>query len=370
MRRLTFGWRSRLVLLGVGASLTLMLGATAFAAVIQSGNLRVTVLAQVEPPKLPRSTPAPIAVFVSGHIATADGAVPPQLQSMTVKVNRHGLLQSKGLPFCTLPQIQPGSTQRALDDCSEALVGSGRFWATVVFPDQRPYPTRGRLLVFNGRQTTCSDSRSSEPLALPTEAAPVLATKSRFAGTEVSSDTRTRPAAPGSEAEEAAAYAEGASLHPARSRNFVFRGLGGGPTSLTKYRTPNHSVPASVQGSRRDAKCHSRPVLFAHIFTTQPFNSSFVVTFALKRISQGPYGTELSASLPQALGDWGFVDRIKLTLKRKYRYLGKELSYFNAACPAPPGTDTASFPLASAEFSFAAGEQIRVTVPKACRVVE
>ena len=31
----------------------------------------------------------------------------------------------------------------------------------------------------------------------------------------------------------------------------------------------------------------------------------------------GPYGTELSASLPQALGNWGFVDRIKLTLRRK-----------------------------------------------------
>jgi len=251
----------------LAALLVLGTAAIAAAAVIQSGNLRVTVLAQVEPPKLPRKTPAPIAVFISGHIGTANGEVPPQLQTMTVKVNRHGLLQSKGLPFCTLPEIQPGSTQRALDDCGDAVVGSGRFWASVVFPDQRPYPTRGRLLIFNGR----------------------------------------------------------------------------------------------VAG---------KPALFAHIFTTQPFASSFVVTFGLKHISQGPYGTELSASLPQALGNWGFVDRIKLTLKRKYRYLGKELSYFNAACPAPQGTNTASFPLATAKFSFAGGEQLSVTVPKACRVKE
>ena len=216
------------------AALLLLGAAVAGATTIQQGNLRVTMLAQVEPPKLPRHTPAPIAVFISGHVATANGAVPPQLQEMTVKVNRHGLLQSKGLPYCTLPEIQPGSTQRALDDCSDALVGSGRFWASVVFPDQRPYPTRGRLLVFNGRK-------------------------------------------------------------------------------------------------------HGKPVLFAHIFTTQPFASSFVVSFDLKHISQGPYGTELSASLPQALGNWGFVDRIKLTLRRKYRYLGRELSYFNAACPARRG---------------------------------
>jgi len=241
--------------------------AGASAAVIQTGNLRVTVLAQVEPPKLPRKTPAPIAVFLSGHIGTVNGAVPPQLQTMTVKVNRYGLLQSKGLPVCHLPEIQPGSTERALADCSDALVGSGRFWASVVFPDQRPYPTRGRLLVFNGR-------------------------------------------------------------------------LGG------------------------------KPALFAHIYTTQPFASSFVVTFLVKRIHQGPYGTELSASLPAALGNWGFVDRIKLTLRRKYRYRGKELSFFNAACPAPPGTDAATFPLALANFSFAGGEHISITVNKACRVKE
>jgi hypothetical protein len=253
--------------MAVAIALAALGAAGASAAVVQTGNLRITVLAQVEPPKLPRKTPAPIAVFLSGHVGTVNGAVPPQLQTMTVKVNRHGLLQSKGLPVCHLSEIQPGSTERALADCSDALVGSGRFWASVVFPDQRPYPTRGRLLVFNGR-------------------------------------------------------------------------------------------------------VGKKPVLFAHIFTTQPFASSFVVTFVLKKIHQGPYGTELSASLPQALGNWGFVDRIKLTLKRKYRYLGRELSYFNAACPALQGTSAASFPLAKANFSFAGSEEITVTVPKTCRVKE
>jgi hypothetical protein len=261
--------RSKRAKAGALLAALLVLGTAAYAAaaVVQSGNLRVTVLAQVEPPKLPRKTPAPIAVFVSGHVGTVDGEVPPQLQTMTVKVNRHGLLQSKGLPSCELAQIQPGSTERALKDCSAALVGSGRFWASVVFPDQRPFPTRGRLLIFNGR----------------------------------------------------------------------------------------------VAG---------KPVLFAHIYTTQPFATSFVVTFAMKHIAKGPYGTELSASLPSALGNWGFVDRIKLTLKRKYRYQGSELSYFNAACPAPHGTNTASFPLALANFSFAGGEQIAATVVKSCRVKE
>jgi hypothetical protein len=243
-------------------------GATiASGAVVQEQGLRITVLSQIQPFKLPRTAPAPIAVFVAGHIATPSGAVPPQLQAMTIKVNRHGLLQSKGLPRCTLAEVDATSTERALSRCAEALVGSGRFWATIVLPDQRPYPTRGRLLIFNGR----------------------------------------------------------------------------------------------VEG---------KPVLFAHIYTQSPFATSFVITFALKHIDQGPYGTELSASLPQALGNWGFVDRIKLTLRRKYQYKGTQRSYFNSSCPAPSGTRTASFPLALASFYFAEHSPISLGVQKSCRVSE
>jgi hypothetical protein len=90
----------------------------------------------------------------------------------------------------------------------------------------------------------------------------------------------------------------------------------------------------------------------------------------MKRISRGPYGTELKASLPQALGDWGYLDRIKLTLKRKYTYRGRHLSYFNAACPAPRGAKRASFPLAYAEFSFAGRAPMGATVNKTCGVKE
>jgi hypothetical protein len=232
--------------------------------VVQPRGLRVTVLSQIQPNKLPRVEPAPIAVFISGHIATPSGETPPQLQTMRVAVNRHGLLRATGLPTCRLPEIQPGSSNRALARCGDALVGSGRFWASIVLPDQRPYATRGRLLVFNG-----------------------------------------------------------------------------------------------VRGGER--------VLFAHIYTRKPFASSFVVTFAIKHL-HGAFGTELTASLPQALGTWGFVDRIKLTLRRKYRYRGRQQSFFNAACPAPPGTRIATFPLALATFSFADARVARVKVIKSCRV--
>jgi hypothetical protein len=239
----------------------------AHAAVIQEGNVRINVLSQILPYKLPRKGTAPIAVFVSGHLSEPHGGIPPQLQEMTVEVNKHGLLQSKGLPSCKLSKIQPASTERAMSSCGDALIGSGQFWAHIVLPDQGAYSTHGRLLIFNGRR--------------------------------------------------------------------------GG-----------------------------KPVIFTHIFTANPFFSSFVIPFSISKIQKGAYGTKLTASLPQALGDWGYVDRIKLTLKRKYRFKGKELSYFNAGCPAPEGSKRTVFPLALASFAFGEGLSISAKVEKACAVKE
>lgn len=242
-----------------------LLAGAAKAIVVQEHSLRISVQGQVKPFRLPRTELAPVAVFLSGHIDTPNGSTPRQLERMTILVNRHGRLHDVGLPTCELDEIRASTTRRALEQCGDALVGSGRFWASIVLPEQRPYPTRGRLLVFNGR----------------------------------------------------------AGGHPA---------------------------------------------LFAQIFTTKPFATSFVVTFVLKRIGRGPWGTELTASLPQALGDWGYVDRIKLTLRRKYRYQGRLRSYFRASCPAVPGARGAVFELAKTSFQFADRVEVTVPITKSCGV--
>jgi hypothetical protein len=256
------GWR-----IAVAALAGVAFAATAGAATIQVDGLRLSATGQIVPYELPRVRQAPISVFVAGHIGTVDGSVPPQLQRMVIDVNRHGTLSTHGVPTCSLKQLHPTSTDQALETCGDALVGSGRFWASVVFPEQRPYRTRGRLLVFNGRQ--------------------------------------------------------------------------GG-----------------------------KPALFAHIYTTDPFNTSFVIPFAIERVANGQYGTRLTASFPKALGEWGFVDRIKLTLKKKFHAGGKQRSFFNASCPAPANASVASFPLAKASFSFDQRKPIALAIVKNCGVKE
>jgi len=129
-----------------------LVASTAFARaeVVQKGTLRVSVSGKLTPQKLPRRGTAPIAVSVGGKFTTADGSLPPPLKTLRIELNRHGRLETRGLPVCRVGQIQPASTARALKACRSALVGRGSFSVDVVLGGQTPYPTKGRLLVFNG----------------------------------------------------------------------------------------------------------------------------------------------------------------------------------------------------------------------------
>ncbi len=249
----------------VAVLMTFLTVSGALAETVQKGDVQVTFLGQIAPYRLPRSEPAPITAYVAGHVASTKGGIPPQLKRMKIEVNKHALLRSKGLPACRIAQIDTASTAKALELCGSALIGSGQFWAHIVLPDQPPYGTHGRLLIFNGRQD-------------------------------------------------------------------------------------------------------SRQMVLAHIFTSSPFPSSFVVPFTVSRISRGAYGTLLTAPLPQALGSWGYVDRIKLNLKREYSFRGRRFSYFNASCPAPGRTNRAPFPLGRTTFYFEGLDPLPVSVVKACGV--
>ena len=120
--------------------------------VSQSDKLRVSVAGRISPTSLPRHGSAPVSVSVSGRVSTTDGSAPPRLQRLTVEINRHGRLDLVGLPLCPLSSIQPASTARALSACRSALVGEGRFSAETSLSGGEPYPTQGRLLVFNARR--------------------------------------------------------------------------------------------------------------------------------------------------------------------------------------------------------------------------
>jgi hypothetical protein len=130
----------------------LLLTSVAHAVITQKGNLRLSVNGKLSPKKLPRKGAAPISVSVGGEISTTDETLPPELKAIRIELNRKGVLDSTGLPVCSYPKIQPASTSRALAGCRPSLVGEGSFSADITLAGQEPYPTQGKLVVFNGEK--------------------------------------------------------------------------------------------------------------------------------------------------------------------------------------------------------------------------
>jgi hypothetical protein len=181
-------------------------------------------------------------------------------------INRHGELDSKGLPVCHIEQIQPASTLEAREACSASIVGAGSFKANVALPEQSPFPSNGKVLAFNG----------------------------------------------------------------------ILKG---------------------------------KPVIFAHIYGTEPLPISFTLPFTIKRSAKGAYGTILVTQLPHVAAQWGYISGVALNLHRTFSYHGKRHSYLSAGCPAPKGFPGTTFPFARASFGFEDGKTLSSTMTRSCGVL-
>jgi hypothetical protein len=141
----------RIAPLLIAALLGHALAIAAHAEIVQRGELRVHFDGRLAPRSLPRSHRAPVRVAVATRIETTDGTPPPQLRSISIAINRYGRFDFAGLPVCSLRQIQPATTAGALAACGDALVGQGHFAARLLFNQQAPFPTDGKLYAFNAR---------------------------------------------------------------------------------------------------------------------------------------------------------------------------------------------------------------------------
>lgn len=117
---------------------------------VQRGPLRVSFEGRLTPVALPRSRPIPISVAVGGKIVDVGRGDPPQLRLISISINRYGRLRPGALPTCRIEQIQPSTTEGALEACGRSLVGEGRFSADVLLPEQAPFPSVGKIYAFNG----------------------------------------------------------------------------------------------------------------------------------------------------------------------------------------------------------------------------
>ncbi|MFL5901015.1 MAG: hypothetical protein ACJ75S_07425 [Solirubrobacterales bacterium] len=114
-------------------------------------GVTVSVSGKLTPTTLPRRGTAPIGISFGGTITATDAVGTPKLTKLTIALNRNGRLDTHGLPRCRRGQIDPSTNREALTACGSSLVGEGSFASKVKIPEQSPFPSKGKVLAFNGR---------------------------------------------------------------------------------------------------------------------------------------------------------------------------------------------------------------------------
>src|SRR3954466_99292 len=126
------------VAVAIAAVLALVVAGNAIAGIvkvrIQAGNLLVIGEGGFTPTTLPKNVDAPITIFGKGRLDTVDGSLPPILKTIEFEFDKHGSVQTEGLPICPAAKLQATTVADARKRCPGAIVGKGFGQAVVNFP--------------------------------------------------------------------------------------------------------------------------------------------------------------------------------------------------------------------------------------------
>jgi hypothetical protein len=134
----------------LGALVLLLAAGSALALVLTVGNVVVTTDGGFSPTTLPKHHFAPIRLHGYGKIGTKDGTPPPILETITIWFDKHGAVETRGLPVCTAGKLAATTTATARKLCPGAIVGKGFGKAIVYFPESAPIAAGSPLTLFNG----------------------------------------------------------------------------------------------------------------------------------------------------------------------------------------------------------------------------
>jgi hypothetical protein len=128
----------------------LVVAGTAAALVVHAGDLILEAEGGFTPTALPKHQDAPIKLYGSGEVSTESGELPPVVKTILIEFDRHGHVDTSGLPVCHAGQLQSATVPVARHHCAGSIVGKGFGRAIVTFPEQKPIPVSSPLTLFNG----------------------------------------------------------------------------------------------------------------------------------------------------------------------------------------------------------------------------
>jgi hypothetical protein len=136
-----------LALVGVGSALAVKKVTKVH---LVAGDIVVDGEGGFMPTALPKNVDAPITLWGRGSLSTVSGEYPPILETIEFEFDKHGSVDTTGLPKCSAAKLQATTVPQARKLCPGAIVGKGRGSAVVLFPEQRPIPVSSPITIFNG----------------------------------------------------------------------------------------------------------------------------------------------------------------------------------------------------------------------------
>ncbi|HVY96890.1 MAG TPA: hypothetical protein VHA54_08015 [Solirubrobacterales bacterium] len=135
-----------LLLTGVAG---LLICSSAYGLQILIGKTVVSATAEIAPRALPAKGNAPVTISNITRIHETDGSPPPTLSEMTFMFDKHGSVDTKGLPVCTTAKLTEATPAEARKRCAKAIVGEGIGKAIVTLPGTAPQQISSPLTLFN-----------------------------------------------------------------------------------------------------------------------------------------------------------------------------------------------------------------------------
>lgn len=130
--------------------LLLLLCASAYAIRASVGNTTLSATANMLPRELPAKGGAPITLSSVTRIGSVDKSPPQVLSKIDFLIDRHGTVETKGVPVCTAAKLEGTTPSEARKRCAGALVGKGIGKAQVNIPGQPRMEISSPLSFFNG----------------------------------------------------------------------------------------------------------------------------------------------------------------------------------------------------------------------------
>lgn len=128
-----------------------LIGAAAAEAItLRIGNIIISGDGGFTPTTLPKHENAPIKLYGNAKFSTSDGTRPSPLRQLVLEFDKHGAVETRGLPKCTEQKLVATTTARARAACPGAIIGKGFGTAVVELPEQGPIKASSALTLFNG----------------------------------------------------------------------------------------------------------------------------------------------------------------------------------------------------------------------------